>query len=141
MTPKLRGLVACHRTYFGKVLAVTMDKRRSSNDCSGSWNNGDICRHGYFIHAEGEGRKARKTHAKAGYGGGNYLISGWLSGLYLWLLDLGTFTNYIKGFMQPFFGFCLMILIFLGHWWRSDTVEALDVMFGILMGHFWWSWC
>ena len=25
------------------------------------------------------------------------------------------------------------------YWKKSDTVEALDVMFGILMGHFWWS--
>ena len=69
------------------------------------------------------------------------LLAVGLVDVYLWLLDLGTFTNYIKGFMHPFFGFCSMILIFLLYWWKSDTVEALDVMFGILMGHFFWSWC
>ena len=61
--------------------------------------------------------------------------------LYLWVLELGTFTNHIKGFMPPSLGFILMCVIFGWYWWRRGTVEALDVMFGILMGHFWWSWC
>ena len=58
--------------------------------------------------------------------------------LYLWLLDLGTFTSHIQGFMTPALGFMLMCFIFGMYWWRRGTVEALDVMFGILMGHFWW---
>lgn len=60
--------------------------------------------------------------------------------VYLWILDLGTFTSYIKGSMHPAIGFALMWLIFIVYWKRRGTVEALDVMFGILMGHFWWSW-
>jgi hypothetical protein len=34
-----------------------------------------------------------------------------------------------------------MAIIFLQYWRKRGTVEALDVMFGMLMGHFWWSWC
>ena len=60
---------------------------------------------------------------------------------YLWALELGTFTSYIQGIIPPFFGFFLMIVIFIGYWKKRGTAEALDVMFGILMGHFWWSWC
>lgn len=60
----------------------------------------------------------------------------------VWLLlrDLGTFTSYIKGCLHPAVGFLLMWVIFVVYWKRRGTVEALDVMFGILMGHFWWSW-
>ena len=59
---------------------------------------------------------------------------------YLWVLELGTFTSYIKGWMHPAIGFVLMWFIFIVYWRRRGTVEALDVRFGILMGHFWWSW-
>lgn len=58
----------------------------------------------------------------------------------LYLRELETFTSYIKGSLHPAVGFVLMWLIFLRYWKRRGTVEALDVMFGILMGHFWWSW-
>ena len=60
---------------------------------------------------------------------------------WLWVRELETFTSYIKGFMPTALGFILMCVIFGWYWWRRGTVEALDVMFGILMGHFWWSWC
>ena len=60
--------------------------------------------------------------------------------VYLWVLELGTFTSYIKGFVHPAVGFILMCFIFVWYWKRRGTVEALDVMFGILMGHIWWSW-
>ena len=60
--------------------------------------------------------------------------------VYLWLLELGTFTSYIKGCLNPAVGFVLMWVIFVVYGKRRGTVEALDVMFGILMGHFWWSW-
>lgn len=61
--------------------------------------------------------------------------------IYLWLLDLGTFTSTIQDFVHPFFGFIFMVIIFIQYWRKRGTVEALDVMFGMLMGHFWWSWC
>ena len=59
---------------------------------------------------------------------------------YLYFAQLETFTSYIKGHLHPAIGFALMWVIFLTYWRRRGTVEALDVMFGILMGHFWWSW-
>jgi len=93
-----------------------------------------------FMQKARDGRQERRT-PKLIMVAVTILLAVALVDVYLWLFDLGTFINYIKGFMHPFFGFCLMILIFLGYWSNSDTVEAQDVMFGILMGHFWWSWC
>ena len=93
-----------------------------------------------FMQKARDGKQERRT-PKLTMVAVTILLAVGLVDVYLWLLDLGTFTNYIKGFMHPFFGFCSMILIFLLYWWMSDTVEALDVMFGILMGHFFWSWC
>jgi hypothetical protein len=61
--------------------------------------------------------------------------------VYLWLLDLGTFTSKIQSFVHPSIGFLIMVIIFIQYWRKRGTVEALDVMFGMLMGHFWWSWC
>jgi len=60
--------------------------------------------------------------------------------VYLWLLELGTFTAHIKSLAPPAFGFVAMGFILYFYWRRRGTVEALDVTFGILMGHFWWSW-
>ena len=56
--------------------------------------------------------------------------------VYLWLLELGTFTAHIKSLAHPAFGFVAMGFILYFYWWRWGTVEALDVTFGILMGHF-----
>lgn len=61
--------------------------------------------------------------------------------LTLYFRELETFTSYIQGFMPPFFGFCLMVTLFIIYWSKRGTTEALEVMLGILMGHFWWSWC
>tara|TARA_Y100000385_G_C12478190_1_gene377894 strand:- start:87 stop:422 length:336 start_codon:yes stop_codon:yes gene_type:complete len=60
---------------------------------------------------------------------------------YLYILDLGTFTSYIQETLTPFFGFCLMWFLFFVYWAKRGTKEALEVMLGILMGHFWWAWC
>ena len=60
---------------------------------------------------------------------------------WLYFRELETFTSYIKGRLHPLFGFGLMWVIFLRYWKRRGTVEALDVIFGILLGHFFWSWC
>ena len=93
-----------------------------------------------FMQKAADGRQDRRT-PKLTIVAVAILFAVGLVDIYLWALDLGTFTSYIQGFMHPFFGFCLMILIFIGYWRRRGTVEALDVMFGILMGHFWWAWC
>ena len=94
-----------------------------------------------FMQKARDGKQERRT-PKLTMVAVTILLAVGLVDVYLWLLDLGTFTNHIKGITGgPFIGFCLMILLFLGYWWKSDTVEALDVMFGILMGPCWWSWC
>jgi hypothetical protein len=56
--------------------------------------------------------------------------------VYLWLLELGTFTAHIKNLAHPAFGFVAMGFISYFYWRRWGPVEALDVTFGILMGHF-----
>ena len=67
------------------------------------------------------------------------IVSGGVD-IYLWLFDLGTFTALIKSLAHPAFGFIAMVFILFFYWRRRGTVEAFDVTFGILMGHFWWSW-
>lgn len=92
-----------------------------------------------FFQKARDGKQQRVTPFLTKVAASILIIVG-LVDVYLWLLDLGTFTAHIKAITGPGLGFLLMVGMFIAYWWKSDTVEALDVMFGILMGHFWWSW-
>jgi hypothetical protein len=92
-----------------------------------------------FFQKARDGKQQRDTPFLTWFAVGILIIVGFVD-VWLWLLDAGTFTAHIKAIFGPGLGFLLMVGIFIAYWWKSDTVEALDVMFGILMGHFWWSW-
>ena len=57
--------------------------------------------------------------------------------LFLWIWDEQTFSVYIKDLLEPF-GFFVMVATFGIYWIRKGSVEALEVMLGILLGHFFW---
>ena len=58
---------------------------------------------------------------------------------YLWISNQQTFTSFIKSYTSYLSGFLLMWMIFIIYWMKRGLEEALEVLFGILMGHFWWS--
>ena len=58
---------------------------------------------------------------------------------YLWVSNQQTFTSFIQSYTSYLSGFLLMWLIFIVYWMKRGLEEALEVLFGILMGHFWWS--
>ena len=58
---------------------------------------------------------------------------------YLWISNQQTFTSFIKSYTSYLSGFFLMWMIFIIYWMKRGLEEALEVLFGILMGHFWWS--
>jgi hypothetical protein len=57
--------------------------------------------------------------------------------LILWVWDEQTFSVYIRSLLEPF-GFFVMVATFAVYWVRKGSVEALEVMLGILLGHFFW---
>ena len=67
------------------------------------------------------------------------LIAVALADFYLWISGQQTFTTYIQSFTGYLYGFVLMWIIFIIYWMKRGLEEALEVLFGILMGHFWWS--
>lgn len=58
---------------------------------------------------------------------------------YLWVSNQQTLTSFIQSYTSYLSGFFLMWLIFVIYWMKRGLEEALEVLFGILMGHFWWS--
>ena len=58
---------------------------------------------------------------------------------YLWVSNQQTFTSFIQSYTSYLSGFLLMWLIFIVYWMKRGLEEALEVLFGILMRHFWWS--
>ena len=58
---------------------------------------------------------------------------------YLWVSNQQTLTSFIQSYTSYLSGFFLMWLIFIIYWMKRGLEEALEVLFGILMGHFWWS--
>ena len=67
------------------------------------------------------------------------LIGVAIADFFLWISDQQTFTSYIQSFTSYLSGFVLMWIIFIVYWVKKGLEEALEVLFGILMGHFWWS--
>ena len=57
--------------------------------------------------------------------------------LILWIWDEQTFSAYIRDLLEPF-GFFVMVATFGIYWMRKGSVEALEVMLGIMLGHFFW---
>ena len=58
---------------------------------------------------------------------------------YLWVSDRQTFTSFIQSYTRYLSGSLLMWVIFLIYFMKRGLEEALEVLFGILMEHFWWS--
>jgi hypothetical protein len=81
----------------------------------------------------GDNRKISKPTALAV----GLLIVVALVDLILWIWDEQTFSAYIRDLLEPF-GFFVMVAAFGTYWWRKGSVEALEVMLGILLGHFFW---
>ena len=80
-----------------------------------------------------ENRKINKNTALAV----GLLVIVALVDLILWIWDEQTFSTYIRTLLEPF-GFFVMAVTLGVYWIRKGTVEALEVMLGILLGHFFW---
>ena len=66
------------------------------------------------------------------------LISVAIVDFFLWFSDQQTFTDLIRGYTSYLSGFILMWLIFIVYWMKKGLEEALEVLFGMRLGRFWW---